>query len=337
MSDIPSSASPGKIRAFLIFVAGVLFALLLAAAWFLMTRRAVVVRGEIEAAHVDLAIKVVGRLQDKRVRTGDRIRKGDQLLTLVNADLEAKLVQAMAASNIAELETQKLLSAARSTDIGRQLKTWQRAKAMAEQARRNFEHAKQERPGSPQVGQTFEILQRAYNSEQAAAASYEKAVANNRQEDRDTAIARAAQARAVVLELQENLKELNVIAPVDGEVARINIDLGELASPGATLITIIDLTDIWVNASLREDLLARFYMAGSFKGRVPALGDKEVEFKITSIAPLGDLATAGDHKEGDALELKTFSVRAVPAQPVEGLRPGMSVLFEMPREDFWTR
>ncbi|MFZ0710580.1 MAG: efflux RND transporter periplasmic adaptor subunit, partial [Terrimicrobiaceae bacterium] len=153
----------------------------------------------------------------------------------------------------------------------------------------------------------------------------------------DTAIACAAQARAVVLELKENLKELNVIAPVDGEVARINIDLGELASPGATLITIIDLTDIWANASLREDLLARFHMAGSFKGRVPALGGTQVEFKITSIAPLGDLATAGDHKEGDALGLKTFSVRAVPAQPVEGLRPGMSVLFEMPREDFWTR
>ena len=143
------------------------------------------------------------------------------------------------------------------------------------------------------MGQTFEILQRAYNSEQAAAASYEKAVADNREEDRDTAIARAAQARAVVLELKENLKELNVIAPVDGEVARINIDLGELASPGATLITIIDLTDIWANASLREDLLARFRMAGSFKGRVPALGGTQVEFKITSIAPLGSSRDCG--------------------------------------------
>ena len=152
MSDIPSSASPRKIRAFLIFVAGVLFALLLAAAWFLMTRRAVVVRGEIEAAHVDLAIKVVGRLQDKKVRTGDRIRKGDQLLTLVNTDLEAKLVQAMAASNIAELEVQKLLSAARSTDIGQQLKTWQRAKAMAEQVRKHPARktgAPRQPPGGP--------------------------------------------------------------------------------------------------------------------------------------------------------------------------------------------
>ena len=337
MSDFPSSASPWKSRALVIFVASALFVLLLAAAWFLMTPRAVVVRGEIEAAQVDLAIKVVARLQDKKVRTGDRIRRGDQLLTLVNSDLEAKLVQAMAASNIAEMEMQKVMIGARSEDIAQQLKTWQRAKAISEQARRNFERAKQTRPGGPQVGQTFESLQRARNAEQAAAASYEKAVGGNRQQDRDMAVARAAQARAAVLELQENLKELNVIAPIDGEVARINIDPGELASPRATLITIIDLSDIWVNANLREDWLARFHMGESFTGRVPALGEKEVEFKITSITPLGDLATGGDHKESGDLGLKTFSVRAVPAQPVEGLRPGMSVLFQMPRQGFPTR
>ena len=332
MSDTSSSASPQKSRAPLIFVVCFLFALLLVAAWFLMIPRAVIVRGEIEATQVDLAIKVIGRLQDKKVRIGDRIRRGDQLLTLISPDLEAKLVQAMAASNIAEVEMQKLLIGTRAEDIQEQLKAWKRAKAISEQARRNFDRAKQAQASGPvQLGQTFESLQKAYNSEQAAAASYEKAVAGNRQEEKDVAIARAAQAKAVVLELQENVKELNVIAPIDGEVAQINIDRGELASPGAALITIVDLTDIWVTANLREDLLVRFRMGESFKGKVPALGDKEVEFKITSISPLEDFATWRATKASGDFELKTFEVRAVPTQPVEGLRPGMSVLFEAPR------
>jgi HlyD family secretion protein len=329
MSD--SSGPPRKSHAVVIFVACVLFAVLLAAAWVLMIPRAVVVRGEIQAAQVDLAIKVTGRLQEKKVRTGDQIRKGDQVLTLVNTDLDARLVQAMAASNIAEMEMQKMLIGSRAEDEGKKLRAWQRAKETSEQARRNFERAKQARAGGPQIRETFESLQRAYNSEQAAAASYEKAAAGNRQEDKDLAIARAAQAKAVVLELRENLKELNVIAPVDGEVARINIDLGELASPGATLMTIIDLTDLWVNANLREDSLARFHMGEPFKGKVPALGDREVEFKIISIAPVEDLTTGSARKDGSDLELKTFAVRAAPTKPVEGLRPGMSVLFEMPR------
>jgi multidrug efflux pump subunit AcrA (membrane-fusion protein) len=109
MSDTSSSASAQKSRAPFIFVVCFIFALLLAAAWFLMIPRAVIVRGEMEATQVDLAIKVIGRLQDKKVRIGDRIRRGDQLLTLISPDLEAKLVQAMAASNIAEVEMQKLL------------------------------------------------------------------------------------------------------------------------------------------------------------------------------------------------------------------------------------
>ena len=158
-----------------------------------------------------------------------------------------------------------------------------------------------------------------------------KAVAGNRQEDKDAAIARAAQAKAVVLELQENVKELNVIAPIDGEVVQINIDRGELASPGAVLVAIVDLTDIWMTANLREDLLVRFRMGESFKGKVPALRNKEVEFKIISISPLEDSATSQAVKASGDLDLRTFKVRAVPKEPVEGLRPGMSVLFEAPR------
>ena len=332
MSDTSSSASPQKSRAPLIFVVCFLFALLLVAAWFLMIPRAVIVRGEIEATQVDLAVKVVGRLQNKKVRIGDRIRRGDQLLTLISPDLEAKLVQAMAASNIAEVEMQKLVIGTRADDIEQQLKAWKHAKAVSEQARRNFDRAKQAQASGPvQLGPTFESLQKAYNSEQAAAASYEKAVAGNRQEEKDVAIARAAQAKAVVLELQENLKELNVIAPIDGEVAQINIDRGELASPGGALITIVDLTDIWLTANLREDLLVRFRMGASFKGKVPALRYKEVEFNIISISPLEDSATSQAVKINGDLDLRTFKVRAVPTEPIEGLRSGMSVLFEAPR------
>ncbi len=294
-----------------------------------MIPSAVIVRGEIEATRVDLAIKVMGRLQDTKVRIGDRIRRGDQLLTLVNPDLEAKLVQAMAASNIAEVEMQKLLIGARAEDSEQRLKIWNRAKAISEQARRNFEREKQAKArGAVQPGQTVESLEKANDADQAAAA---RQASGNRREERDAAIARAAQAKAVVLELQENVKELNVIAPIDGEIIKINIDRGELAIPGAALIAIVDLADIWVTADLREDLLVRFRMGESFKGKVPALGDKEVEFNIISISPLEDFATSHAVKASGDLDLRTFKVRAVPTKPVEGLRPGMSVLFEAPR------
>ena len=329
MSDTRSSASSRKSRVSVILVACFVIALFLAAAWFLMVRPSAIVRGEIEASRADLGLKVMGRLQETHVRIGDRIRRGDQLLTLANPDLEAKLVQAMAASNIAEVEMQKLLIEARAEDSEQRLKIWNRAKAISEQARRTLEREKRakSREAAP-TGQAAGKLATTSEADQAAVA---RKGSGNRQEDRDAAIARAAQAKAVVLELQENLKELKVIAPIDGEVVQIDIDRGELALPGTTLIAIVDLTDIWVSANLREDSLVRFRMSGSFKGKVPALGNREVEFKIISISPLDDSAAPRAVKASGDLDLKTFKVRAVPSEPVEGLRPGMSVLFEASR------
>ena len=328
MSDTRSSASSRRSRAPVIFIACFVIALLLVAAWFLMVRSAVIVRGEIQASRVDLGIKVMGRLQDANVRIGDRVRRGDQLLTLASPDLEAKLVQAMAASNIAEVEMQKLLLGARAEDGEQRLKIWNRAKAISEQARRTLEREKQAKSrGAVQPGQPVGNFAKASDTDQATAARQ----GSIRQEERDAAIARAAQAKAVVLELQENVKELNVIAPTDGEVLQINIDRGELALPGAALITIVNLADIWVTAKFREDLLVRFRMGESFKGKVPALRNKEMEFNIVSISPLEDSATSHPVKASGDLELRTFEVRAVPTGSAEGLRPGMSVFFEAPR------
>jgi HlyD family secretion protein len=180
-----------------------------------------------------------------------------------------------------------------------------------------------------QPEQKFEISEKGYKAGQTTQEDSKRTTTDNRQEENDLTIARAAHAKAVVLELKQNLQELNVVAPVDGEVAQIYIDRGELASPGAALITILDLSEVWVTANLREDLLVRFPMGGSLKGKVPALGDKQVEFKVTSIFLLQDLAHVTTKIDNHA-DFRIFKVRAVPTQPTEGLRPGMSVLFEVP-------
>jgi HlyD family secretion protein len=324
--------SPRNRRVLVVFVLCFLLALLLAltAAWFWMARRAVIVRGEIEATRANLAIKVVARLQERNVRIGDQVKKGDRLLTLVSPDLEAKLVEAMAASNIAEIEMQKLLLQTRAEDAQQQLKTWKRAREISEETERNFDRARQ-MPVSARVQptQNFETIQTGNNRAQAKARDAEKPAADNRQEEKDLTIARAAQAKAVVLELQKNLEELNVVAPLDAEVAQIHIECGELANPGVTLITLVDLSEVWVTANLREDLLARFRRYESLKGKVPALGDQEVEFEITSISPLADFTKSGTTINDSDVELRIFKLRAVPARHIEGLRPGMSVLFEI--------
>ena len=60
---------------------------------------------------------------------------------------------------------------------------------------------------------------------------------------------------------------------------------------------------------------------------IPAF-DKEVKFKVTYMKDLGTYAAWKATKTTGQFDLKTFEVKAVPVEKVEGLRPGMSAIIE---------
>ena len=68
-------------------------------------------------------------------------------------------------------------------------------------------------------------------------------------------------------------------------------------------------------------------MGDRLAARVPALG-RDVELRVTTLAPLADFATWRATSASGGFDLKTFEVRARPAGAVDGLRPGMSVIVD---------
>jgi HlyD family secretion protein len=77
---------------------------------------------------------------------------------------------------------------------------------------------------------------------------------------------------------------------------------------------------------VREDLLSNIRMDSQIKATIPALGNKEVTLKVNYISALADFATWTSTKTSGGFDAKSFEIHAVPVTPVEGLRPGMSVL-----------
>ena len=63
---------------------------------------------------------------------------------------------------------------------------------------------------------------------------------------------------------------------------------------------------------------------------LPALGSagKPVRFKVYHTAALPDFATWRATRAGQGFDARTFEVRARPATPIEGARPGMTVLVQ---------
>lgn len=290
--------------------------------------------GEIEATEFDVAAKVPGRVESVAVKLGQAVERGALLFTLESPELRAKLAQAEGARDAAGALRRKAEAGARQEEIRAAEQQWLRAKAAAELADVTLERVERlHRDGvvPRQRRDEAEAQARALRAAtESAKAVHDMAVAGAREEDRAAALAVAAQAGGAVSEVEAYLAETQIKAPHAGEVASLLIDPGEIAPAGFPVITLVDLNDVWLVLQIREDLLAGIGMGTELRGRVPALGGREVAFKVDYIAALGAFATWRATSASAGFDLKTFEIRARPTAPVPGLRPGMTVI--IPRD-----
>jgi len=290
------------------------------------------VQGEVDATQIRVASKIVGRLDSLLVHKGDNVKKGQLLFTLKSPEIEAKLDQANAALLGAKAQSEKAVTGAEAEDIGAAKNMYLKALAAYELTQKTYDRINNlYRDGVVPGQKKDEVeaqLKAALETANAAKELWNKAAKGSRVEDKETAKAMVSKAQGAIEEVQSYLNETSIITPLDGEVADIIAEAGELVSAGYPVLTIVNLDDCWVTFNLREDLLADIRMGSVFAARVPALGNKEIRLKVSYIHPLGTFATWNATKTSGDFDMKTFEVHARPAQTVEGLRPGMSVLVE---------
>lgn len=85
--------------------------------------------------------------------------------------------------------------------------------------------------------------------------------------------------------------------------------------------------DQWVVFNVRETLLKNIKMGSELKVYIPAL-DRHETVKVFYIRDMGTYANWQATKSTGDFDARTFTVKARSAKPVEGLRPGMSVIYE---------
>jgi HlyD family secretion protein len=163
---------------------------------------------------------------------------------------------------------------------------------------------------------------------EAARQQYLKALAGTRPQEKSVVDANVQGAQAAVAEVQSLQSETRLLAPNDGEVAERFANVGELVLTGVPVFTIVDIGDPWVTFSVREDQFRDLKIGAIVRGDVPALGLADVAFRITAINPQGEFATWRSTRQSSGYDVRSFQVKAKPVRPVNGLRPGMSVLFD---------
>lgn len=293
------------------------------------------VQGEIDATRVDVAPKLTGRVLKQLVKDGSQVKAGDALLLLDSPEMEARVQQAGAALAQARAVQEKAHNGSRDEELRQAETSHAEAVAALRVARQTYDRVRRLYADKAISAQNLDEAKSQFaiarEREERAAAALAMHRSGSRAEDIEAADARVAQAEAVLAEALATGEDRQLSSPLDGEVSKVLVRRGELVTPGYPVVSLVDLSDIWVVVQLREKYLSHVRMGEIFTGVVPALGEKEVQFRVSYISPLGDFATWRATNNSGSYDMKTFEIHGEPVEPVPGLRPGMSVVFSFAR------
>ena len=301
--------------------------------WIISRPAPIELQGQMEVTQVKVSSKLTGRIDSIYIHRGDWVEKGDTLYRISSPEIDAKLNQAEAARSAAAAQNQKAKNGAQEEDVEAAYKTYLKANAAAEFAKKTNERITNLfQSGVVTAQQKDEAdmkLKIAEETTAAAKAIWEKAKKGARVEDKNAAMALVDRADAVISELNAYKSEACILAPRSGEVANLLAETGELVPAGFPVVILADLNDQWLTINIREDMLSAIRKGDNIDVTVPALGLSTIPMTVSYIQVMGDFATWKATKTTGDFDMKTFEVHAVPTQKVDGLRPGMSGLVNL--------
>ena len=299
---------------------------------FLLNPEPQIIQGQAEATQVRVSGKLPGRVVEFMVEEGQHVLAGDTLVHIHSSLVEAKLSQAEAMETVAKAQNKKVDSGTRVELLNSAYDMWQQAQAGLTIAKKTYERMQSLYKKGVVSEQKRDEAEAAYKAmvatESAAKSQYEMAKAGAQAEDKAAAAAMVAAAQGSVAEVESILSDSYLTAPTDGEISDIFPNVGELVSLGAPIMNVLKLDDMWVSFNVREDLLENLTMGAEVQAIIPALENKEVTLKVFYIRDMGSYAVWRATKVTGQYDAKTFQVKARPVEPVDNLRPGMSVLLK---------
>jgi HlyD family secretion protein len=186
--------------------------------------------GRLEATQVDVSSKYAGRLSEVMVEEGSSVTQGQVIAKISSPEYEAQL-------RAAKADVQKAndaLAAAEAEITSRQ--------SALDFAKSDFERGQELMKTGFITKQVFEQRKRNYDSAVAAVKSFTS--------QRDQALSQIANAEAEVDRIQSIIDDLTLVSPRLGRVQYQLARAGEVVAAGAPIVTILDLTDVYMTVFL---------------------------------------------------------------------------------------
>jgi HlyD family secretion protein len=259
--------------------------------------------GRVEGTEVDVATKFAGRVTELLVREGDAVKAGQVIARLDDRALRAQLAAARAAAERARHEDH-----AAETEVERRRHELTFAQAEYDRSVRLFE-----RGAVPESR-----LDRDRAAWQTAEAVLRAAAAREAE-----AHAQLVTSEAQIDEIEANLSDFTIAAPVPGRVLFRLAEPGEVLPAGGKIATIVDLDDLYMTVYLPERIAGRVRIGADAHIRVDAFPERLLPARVTFVAPSAEF-TPKEVQTTEERQKLVFRTRLEPtANPDYILKPGM--------------
>ena len=289
-------------------------------------------QGRVEAETIHVSTKVPSRIEEIYVQDGQKVEKGQELVRLYSPEVDAKKQQALAALQSALALQATAERGSQEENIATLYANWQAVKAQQALAQSTYQRgAKLFQEGVISRQRRDELQAAAVSAAGMAEASYQqyaRAKRGSTPEQKSSADAQVAIAKAALAEANALEAETKLLAPIRGTVSKTYGKASELVAMGVPVVSIIEDDDLWVSVNVREDLYAQIYKAKSMDGFIPAL-NQTATFKIKTIDAEGEFATIKTTRQTGGYDIRSFKIHLAPVQPITDLKVGMSVLFKI--------
>lgn len=284
------------------------------------------ISGNIEITEVRVSFRMPGRLLARLVDEGASVTKGDVVARLDTEEMHQEVALRTAEKAVAEAMLQEIKNGALPEEIA-QLQA-KRDQAQADFDRQQAEYTRQKQLVDQDVisKREFDASRAAFEVAQSRLEEASKALSliqkGTREEKIAQAEARLQQVTEALAIAQTRLGYGELEAPISGSVLSKSAEPGEFVQAGMPIITIGDLSDVWLRAFISETDLGRVKLGDKVLIHTDTYPDKPYEGRVTFISSEAEFTPKNIQTAQERVKL-VYRIKVQINNPNQELKPGM--------------
>lgn len=284
------------------------------------------ISGNIEVTDVDVSFRIPGRVQERLVGEGMLVTRGQVVARLDIEDLEREVRLKEAERRAADATLRELLAGSRSQEIDAARATVARAQAEAVRLGLDFKRASALYSREVIAAREFEAAKAADEVARARLAEAREALLlveeGPRKETIEQARARLDQAREALQLAKVRLSYGTIVSPLPGVVLSENVEAGDYVAPGTPVVTVGDLSNVWLRAYIEETDLGRVKVGQAVEVTTDTYPDKRYSGRVSFIAPQAEFTPKNVQTQKERVKL-VYRIKVDIPNPEMELKPGM--------------